>query len=341
MHDEDKLLPTSEQTEIAEAKQYFYKYFAKPEYISKVFEGSYQFNLEQIESLNNRVSEKLGMYKNAGFLVSVSVKLKNKKMLEFNTFDSFKTYDWSSEYETESVNIQWTFNAILPNYGTPMKHVIAVTLTRGMKPEELMRLIFSGNLEENRTLDIAPYPIYASITFINKILADEILEIITKWSKTYNNEGVHHNSIFEKIYRYRQMVAVAIEYFITIILMISSSFYFVKNILAIQETKLGDIPVSVFTKDLIYFLAVIGVFSMANRFAKFVAQFAFNSINKFKSKSCFKLTKMDETYVDKLQNKSKNSTLNLVLSLIGMIASGFVGKIIDLIFELVFKIIGG
>ncbi|MBC1524128.1 hypothetical protein HB884_07900 [Listeria booriae] len=334
MEDKERLIPTIHESELATAKQYFYQYFGTPEKISKVFEGTFLFNKSQMNTLNHRITEKLKMHQEAGFLIDVIVKLKNKKILEFNTWNSFMEHDLTDDCPTESVTIKWRFNAILPNFPTPQNHVLSLTLTNGMKPEEMIRLIFSGGLEDEKNLDIAPYPIFASIIFVNNILADELLDIISKWVSAINLEAQSEEKVKKRLFKYRQLIAISTEFLVTVLLMGTSAFFFIKNLTHIKGNEIGKISTEDFIFYLTYFFIVIGLFFIANRIAKIVASSIFTNLSTFRGKSFFELSEKDTTNRKMLQKKKKSSTIKLLGSLLIIIVSSFVGKIIDMLIEL-------
>lgn len=336
MKDEDKLIPTVQETELATAKQYFYQYFGQPERVSKVFEGTFLYRIEQMEDLNNQITDKLKMYQNAGFLITVKVKLKNKKIFEFNTWKSFQEHRWVDSCATESITIKWQFNAILPNNPTPHNHVVSLTLTNGMKPEELMKLIFSGSLEDEKNLDIAPYPIFTSIVFINRILADEILEIISKWVDNINEENIEENPLKKFLRKHRQMVAISTEYLITFFLMFSSSFSFLKASGTVSVKTLGELPLEKANFFLAYFFIVIGIFFIANRVAKMIAQVVFSSLSSFRAKSFFALSEKDKKVRNLLKDNQKSSIIKLLSSFAAIVLSSFVGLLIERLLTIFF-----
>lgn len=336
MEDKDRLIPTIQESELATAKQYFYQYFGNPEKISKVFEGTFLFTKLQMSTLNKRITEKLKNHQEAGFLIEVTVKLKNKKIIEFNDWNSFMEHDLTDDCPTESVTIKWRFNAVLPNFPAPQNHVISLTLTNGMKPEELMRLVFSGSLEDEKNLDIAPYPIFASIIFINSILADEVLDIISKWVNAINLEDQSEEKWKKKSYRYRQIIAISTEFLVTFLLMFTTAYFFLKNLANIKGSEVGKIAIEDFNFYLAYFFIVLGVFIMANKIAKFIAQYTFSNLSNFRSKSFFELSEKDTTNRKLLQKKQKNSTIKLLGSLLMIIFTSCLGIIIEALVDLLF-----
>lgn len=336
MKDENRLIPTTEEAQLATAKQYFYQYFGQPEKVSKVFEGVYLYKKEEINELNNSIAEKFKMYPNAGFLITVTAKLKNRKMIEFNTWDSFMAYEWAEDSETESLTIKWQANIILPNNDTPHNHVLSVTLTNGMKPEELIKLIFSGSLEDDKNLDIAPFPIFASVVFINRLLADELLDVVTKWANRTNLEDIEDKKIKKICHKHRQLIAISTEFLITFLLMSSSILSFMHALGSSKTKLLGQMPMNEVSYFLTYSFIVLGVIVMANRLAKIIAQTVFKSLSKLRVKSYFEFGSKDKNRVLLLKNKEKNSMLRLVVGLGMIILSSFVGKLIDILINLIF-----
>lgn len=90
-----------EEVRLTEYRSIFYRFLAKSDSITKVYNKTAVIKIENIYELNDRICEKLCHYKEAGFIIQINVKFSNGKTREFPDWESFYEYKW---YESESIN---------------------------------------------------------------------------------------------------------------------------------------------------------------------------------------------------------------------------------------------
>lgn len=179
---DESLLEVSKQEAInKDFRSMFYAMTAKQDCTTRVFRKDVVIEIADIYSLNERITEKLRMYPEAGFMVTVNVKFLNGKQQTFSGWKAFEEYKW---YESEPINnitIVWEFNAILPHFEIPQKHTLTVKMTNSMRPEEMINIIFTGNLETMEEFDTNFFPIVSRVDFIDRVLGEELLNIVSNW----------------------------------------------------------------------------------------------------------------------------------------------------------------
>ncbi|MEZ3506842.1 MAG: hypothetical protein K1W10_07870, partial [Lachnospiraceae bacterium] len=57
----------------------------------------------------------------------------------------------------------------------------AYKISNGLRPEEMLNLIFSGKIEDFEEIETNTFPVAARVDFIEPILGDELLNIVSEW----------------------------------------------------------------------------------------------------------------------------------------------------------------
>ena len=106
----------------------------------------------------------------------------------------------------------------IPGYSQPQNHNLVVKITNGLRPEEVLNLIFSGKIEDFDEIELNSIPIIARVDFIQVILGEELLNIVGEWVKGLRQNNETKNPIILLMKRYRKKIAQYFEY-ISLIMM--------------------------------------------------------------------------------------------------------------------------
>lgn len=327
MEDENRKVANEELMQISrqdiaikDFKSVFYQLTAKPDSMTKVFQKDAVIELDDIRLLNERIVEKLkSHYNDAGFLITVHVKFSNGKIKTFSSWDAFDEHKW---YESESINkivISWEFNALLPQYTVPQKHTLTVKMSNSMRPEEMLNIIFTGNIEELEELDKNFFPVVARVDFIDRVLGDELLNIVSDWIKGLRDSRVEKSKSILFLKKNKAKLSSSLN-FLTYMVMIVSSVILVDKYI---ET-LGIITVSEMTSlQLISVINVIfvcaGVWIFAKRLVTAITDRIYELLNNYGDSCLFNITKGDVNRQDKMQKKEKHNRLSITINLTGTI----------------------
>lgn len=184
MGENTKLLDVSENEKfITNYKAVYQAMTAKHDCKSRIFSRKVKVKLDDIIDLNERVTDKLRNYQEAGFSISATASFVGRKTIEFSTWQEFEEHRWTESDAINSITVIWEFNAVLPQYGVPQKHVLVVKIADGLKPEEMLNVVFAGKLENIEEIEKQMYPVVARVDFINYVLGDELLNIVEEWDR--------------------------------------------------------------------------------------------------------------------------------------------------------------
>lgn len=327
-----KLLPTEEELEVV-LKKYFIESNYRKESVSKVFDARMKLDKESLERLNHQIELKFKTYTNAGYIVSCYIKTNDKQAYELSSWDDISGFDFAKiSAITDKIVLKWNFNLKIPDSNVPIPHTLTLNISNGMKPEEMFKLIFSGSIDDGDDIEIAPYPIYAVVEFSNRILADELLRIVSQWIDDFDTTKNELNNAILWLKRRRQIVALSIKY-LTSLVLYSTFFGMLHNVLISSKEVSID-----YLQKIIYSLsAFIFVCSVNARWSTLVGGFFFNNLSAYGKMHSFALTTGDAK-INKNENKNskkivKKLFFGIIFFIITTISTFFLEKILSAIFS--------
>ena len=301
-------------------KSVFYQLTAKPDSMTKVFQKDAVIDLEDIGLLNERIVEKLtSHYNDAGFLIAVHVKFSNGKIKTFSSWDAFNEHKW---YESESINkivISWEFNAILPQYTVPQRHTLTVKMSNSMRPEEMLNIIFTGNIEDLEELDKNFFPVVARVDFIDRVLGDELLNIVSDWIKGLKDSYVEKSKIILNLKKNKGKIASFLNFASYIVIMISSVVWLDNYIQTLGITVLSEITSIQLTHVMNAVFLCAGIWILAKRIVTIITDRIYELLNNYGDSCLFNITKGDTNRQRRMQKREKNNRFSIAINLIGTI----------------------
>lgn len=327
--DENLIAVSEQELMVKDFKSVFYQLTAKPDSMTRVFTKDTSIELDDIKSLNDRVVEKLqAHYNDAGFLISVHVKFSSGKAKEFSSWSAFEAHQW---YEGESINkivISWEFNAMLPQYRVPQKHTLTVKMSNSMRPEEMLNIIFTGNIQELEELDRNFFPIVARVDFIDRLLGDELLNIVSEWVKGLKEAVVEKSKIILFLKKNKGKISTLLNFGTYIILATSSVVITNKYIRTLDITVVNSMTVDQMLCLINSIFVCAGVWILSKRFIRAVTDRIFNLLNEYGDNCLFNITKGDVNRQNKMRKREKNNRISIAINLIGTIALNILCSVI-------------
>lgn len=308
----------------------FFKEHYRPETVSKIYDARIDVSKETLLKLHTSIQDKLSNHANQGLMVKVYVKLKNKRMYEFSTWPEFYRFDFDSEI-TEKISIKWLFNVLVPNSEIPMKHTLTLNISSGIKPEEIFKLVIFGGVDEDDNTELAPYPIYSSVEFTDKIIADELLSIVNKWISTNDITNEECNKCLLWFKQRKQIVARWVHWTTFIVLNVAFYWLFFKNISVATENLISYIQ-----NSLIYFAIFIFVALHSSKISETIGVSLFKNLSAYGKIHLFSLTEADKKYRNKNKVSNRNIWILLLRNLFAFILANFSAWIIEFLLNSIF-----
>lgn len=316
MADEQLLKTNPRETALTNNRAAFYRLLARPDSITKVFNKTAVIDMQDIRELNQRVNEKLNHYQEAGYLIQTNVKFADGKTRSFPDWTSLDSHDW---YEPEPINnmvITWNFNAVFPGREEPQMHTLMVKLSNGLRPEEMLNLVFTGKIEDIQEMDNNLFPIVTRVDFVDRVLADELLFLVEEWVKTLRESEVQKTPLMLLLQKNKAKVASFMSWFTNIVIMCTSVIITGNYIIKLSFKTVGDIT----SVDLIKIIYALFICSAAWIFGKKLVgrltDTLFEKLRLYGENALFNITKGDKNRQDRIIRKEKQSKKAIVWNLV-------------------------
>lgn len=268
--------------------------------------------LEDIFLLNDRIIEKLRSYPEAGFLINVVVKFTNGKNKSFASWRAFSEHRW---YESEAISnlvITWEFNAVLAQYKIPQKHTLTVKISNSMRPEELLSIIFSGNMEELDDLDKDFFPVVARVDFIDRILGDELLNIVAEWSKSLRDSSIERSPFILLMKKNKAKILTFLNFFTNILIMVASIVVINRYISTLEIVTLGEMSCNQMLAVINSMFICGAIWIFAQKFVSVLTDKIFEKLREYGQTCIFNITKGDKNRQQSLQKREKSSKIAVI-----------------------------
>lgn len=328
-----ELVVSQEEKELALFRSMYYQMNAKPDSMSKIYSQKVMITREDIIDLNKRVNNKIRMhYQDDGYIATVTVSLSNRQVINFECWEEFISYEWSESNCINSVILKWNFNIRMPQYEYPQTHVLMVKLSNGLRPEEMLNLIFSGKIEDFEEIETDTFPVAARVDFIEPILGDELLNIVGEWVKGLKENEEKKNKLILFMRKYRKRVAQYFNYFafiMCLLLVISVFNWLVKRF---NVDKISNYTTNQFLFMINFFMVSCFMLFVSYKLLEGIASEVYNYLSQYGQMLTFLITKGDQKRQEKLKNDDKNNAKKIifrfVLSVIFNIACGVVAGVL-------------
>lgn len=329
--DEQLLVVENEEINVKNFKSVYYQMNAKSDSITKLFTDNVTVDLDAIYNLNEMICNKLQQYQNAGFLITTTVKYKDKKNKFFPNWRAFQDARWTSDKSINKMTIKWEINIVFPNMGKesiPQKHTLIVKLSDRMRPEEILNLVFSGGIEEIEDLDKEVFPIVASVDFVNEQLGEELLDIVAKWNESLKNPSEENEKFMTLARKNKNKIVNFINYVPIIFFMICGMFYIRNFLIDLSCANVGEISIADFVRILEVITIVVIICYIARKVFYEIAKMVYNNINDYGEIHIFNITngdKQEQKRIAKRNERKKKRTIsNILLTIIINIVCGII-----------------
>lgn len=306
-------------------KSMLYWLNAKPDTDIRVFHESKNIEIEKINSLNERIVEKLKTHDILSYMTTIEIILKDWNIKSYGTWEEFQSTNWNIPWITESINIKWDINVKLSHYELPQRHTLRVRLRSELKPKEYFELLTNSE-NDSEAIQWKAF-LVAKIDFINASLWSELLNVVENWYKilTYAELKPWVQKVIEK---YKETIARFSEIFVIIIWL--SIFYSVLNYFNLfnilgQTDTLKSIFIAIWLLIIAYKVSEI----MSN----YVWRKIYKKISKIEEQSIFFITTWDEN--EKIRREKKNKSL--ILKMFIQVILLFIWALISIFLEVLLK----
>lgn len=302
---------------ITNYKAVYHAMTAKHDCKSKIFPRNVKVKREDILDLNDRVTEKLKNYRDAGYTVMVTASFVGRQTIEFSSWAEFENHKWNESNAINSITIIWEFNALLPNYEIPQKHVLVVKIADGLKPEEMINIVFAGKLENIEDIEKQMYPVVARVDFINYVLGDELIHLVEEWNKGLELQNKEDSKLIEFSKRNKRKIAYAFNYFTNIVAIICCIKILIAVIVGFDVKIVSELTID----NICSIIWIVGVLSISfvfiSKLSEWLANIFYRTLGDDRDFHVFELNKGDYNIQKELYRRYKKNRIFTIGSVIG------------------------
>jgi hypothetical protein len=329
-------LPEKKNYSIEDFKAFSYVFNGKRDTDIKIFDDNRQFKKEDIVSLYGKVDGKLQTHNIIINQFSLNVTLSDGHLKEYSNWEVFIQEDWNIPERTTTIVLEWDFFLHHDNFKFPQKHSLKIRIGSGVRPDELFKLVMSGN--EDHDLIEASAELVCKIDFINPHVSNDLKNLVSTWYKTLTkNKEPYYRVKLVKKNKGKIILLNTLLFMIAGLILLNS---FVRNYYYIHYIKSdpGSILSSFFTLICITIVVVYFFYAMGKFYGNRIET---RTIRNFRSNPMFAFTKGDLNRIE--ENKVKNNKLMLRLgkeisfAIIINVAMFILGKFTHDILSLMFK----
>lgn len=321
--------------QLEQFKSLYYLLKGKRDTDIKLFNDYKQFRHRDLIELNEKVYRKLILHQLVTDTNSVTVSLSNKEIKSFGSWSEFLQFDRNISATTNYITIEWDFNLILPNqiHTVPQAHSLRVRIGSGLRPNEMIQVIFQGG--EETDLEEAQAQVVCKIDFVNAQICSELKTVVTEWYDTLPKNSEDHRLI-KFILRHKTKIqqTIIILFLIAGIILLNFITHFLVG--QVPNSHTNGLLTKFYLITTTSFVVIYGFYISGTLYTDRVLE---KTIGRFKRNPMFEFTKGDENKLSEIEKK--NSTLmkklfwDLVIAIaINIVAFG-VGKMFPTIAEII------
>ena len=304
----------------------FYLFAGRPDSKTKLFKRKIVVTPEEIYDLNEQVIEKLKLHSIDQIVATATLKIDKHDIMQFGTWAEFEHYNWKVADTTQEISVKWDFMIKLAEYAVAQRHTLTVKITGMPNPRDFLQLLFSNDSEED-DFDGKMGVCVARVDFISHRLADELLEVVSKWNASLITPKIS-TSWFNELEKFDSFVASFIHLSVPCCFALLA-YFGIEKFLPLSNDVLSPKHLIAGLRWLLVSSLVIYALSVVS---KHLAQKCYTAINEFGSFTPFNLTNGDKNTAIEMQEKNKskiksfiiNACLSLILDLIAGLALWYV-----------------
>ncbi len=184
----------------------------KSDSVCRFFDKEIIVDINQLDSLNSLILEKLSLHNVSTITTSIDVSLIDKRTLSYKAWEDFKKENINAiNSATKSIFIQWDFFAEFKNYKVPQRHTLNVRITSGLQPSDMFKVLLNGALDERDDFDLQCCTTVCKVDFINNALAEELLNVVQRWTELCESACSEKGHIRPFLFKYRSGLANFVE----------------------------------------------------------------------------------------------------------------------------------
>lgn len=167
--------------------------------------------------LEKTINDKLWLNGVENIATTIDIVFNNKEILNFKSLEQLESYNFDIlNCSTKSISLEWDFFVKINGYEIPQRHTVSVRIASSPMPSDLFKILLSGGFDESHDLDIQSSTMICKVDFINNILAEELINIVSNWNDLCEN-AIEEKGKVKRIIHSRRLLIASIAEICTII----------------------------------------------------------------------------------------------------------------------------
>ncbi|EHL17371.1 hypothetical protein HMPREF9630_00538 [Peptoanaerobacter stomatis] len=313
LKDSEYLIPTAEEHSLSTYNALCHRIFTNPDNTQKIFYNNILLKINDVYDIIERVNRKFSLHNNTEFSITIGVKFDDREYIEFSGYESFKHHDWNENKSILNMTITWDALLKIPNYEIPQRHRLILKMSNSMRPEEILKIIFSGEIDDMEELDKKFFPIVVRAEYISQRIGQELISIVEEWVK--NNEQPTINPKYINYLKQKKyIISKAIELISTLLAFLALATIFLNFIDSVDFNNLGQISKENLKLLSLYNITIIAVLGFISRISYHFATKIYDLLRDYGFGYMFNITKGDKKLIDRLKKQEQHSNVRLVVN---------------------------
>lgn len=293
----------------------FFRMNAKPDSITRTYSKPIKVNLEVINDLNDKIREKLRMHcQEESCMTRITINFSNHRSCDFNNWIQFNQTTFSTSNSIESITMKWNFLVDMPQYDSPQPHCLVVKISSGLKIADFFSLMASGKIEDADDINILNNTVVARIEFINTLLGEEVLNVVSDWVDNCARNNYKSNRLLLFLKKYRNIAATLVEN-VTNIFGISLVFLLLYRFVSYYANKANS-TTEIFSK----FILVVGAsyifVYLCKRISRIIAKKTYENLQVYGEGFIFEITSGDKQQIKYTKELNHKTAIQITMKLI-------------------------
>lgn len=302
------LVRTDEEISNLSIKTVFHLLTGKPDSKSKVFNRNVCIDMNSLDDLYDRIARKLKVHYNQSTVVNVSIHIvfDDKRSLNFSGWDDYKKKQITNPSSIRNITLIWNALLKLPEFEIPQRHKLTVKLSDGMRPQELLNLVFSGKIEEVEDISVDS-PVVVSVDFIDQQIGDELINIVSEWVETVLENEKRHSKFMQLMVKHKRKIAYFLNWITTIFSIVCVFLVLRASMLKNGTVLLGKLKVNILVGWLTIIILGIIICFLIYRISYYLANNIFRVLEYHGETHNFKITNGDKNEIKRIDYENENN----------------------------------
>lgn len=332
MSDISDLIVSEEEKMLQSYRSMFNIINAKPDSLMKTYDEAVQVEVSDIEDLNKRILRKIRNHyqsESDGFICTVVVNFNDRTTLDLKCWEEFREHNWYENTSIKSIIIKWKFTVSIPQYKLPQDHTIVVKLSSSLRLDEIINLLFSGTIENIDEVDNLKCPVIARVDYVDALLANEIINIISGWVESLNHPKRKESKIIKIMCSNRKFIAQLMEYGSTIFSGVLAFFILSKLLFTLECENVGSMTIYNLQQVLMVILCGVLIIWTLNKFSHKFAKITYAKLEDYGEVFTFNISRGDEKIQSEVKKEDGSSLKAICLNIISTIIFNLICIIIS------------